>query len=729
MSVDIPKKTFATGRCGHLLSYLDPHTKCMLCRSGTCDFRHNFCKLCEKLPDKTLLALRKSTRDDLLQLRAENAHTMSPSTTDDKPGDRPFQPKCSPKARQMSLQSLIDATPAKQKKKKASATKCKKESTIVPNVVVNMDNNVVPQEVGYMNVAIPVSPVHNAKSVMDNTSPMHSTNDQDMHMGSARSTDLQPLGASAQASVSARIISCPGDRRINTIVGGRGRGAPALVSGAEFHKNMAQETLTRDVIEVAPPANIARAPALVQAPGTHYQHALNLPFTQTSGALNYYTPNVQAPVMHNINPYMRDNSGILRTSEYSDISGDEQDRVVHRDYIPGRADNMPNYRKRVYNQAIDDDVESSSSNHDMQPRPAKTRRHVKQRCPPTVGHVHKENRHPTRVSDDNVEADCDIINDNVTHRTGDGHSVNDVNDFIAKLTDCHVAERHRKRTLVKGMYDDMVEGVDYVTHDRILQASETTKTMRKHFNDVIRGADVPSRQNLEWTEAELSNMPPPGSSAKSSGLLNVNEWKFIGGNSTLHMINEPDPEGVPLASEQSGMYAEQKEQDKNLKYLEQDVNIAIAASSRTELASLAAMKLAMSYVKDEDYEDMMSELTPVLKVINNSVKKSCYHLTKQATNIRLMRRDIRLRKYKDCAKVNLRTMPIDASDILIGRKSVASSIVNEEPMMNTLMVNNQRSFHKPRPATTSYRGIPRQTRPLSLGRKPSVTLHGTNQGT
>ncbi len=43
----------------------------------------------------------------------------------------------------------------------------------------------------------------------------------------------------------------------------------------------------------------------------------------------------------------------------------------------------------------------------------------------------------------------------------------------------------------------------------------------------------------------------------------------------------------------------------------------------------------------------MCELTSLLNVVNSSVATSCVHLTIQANNLRLLRRDIRLNGYKE----------------------------------------------------------------------------------
>lgn len=81
-AVPVPSKTRVTAKCGHLISYLDPHSNCMHCRAENgdfCNYAGIFCEECAKLPDWIIPLLRNpiAIRDKVSAPQAWNKYSPS----------------------------------------------------------------------------------------------------------------------------------------------------------------------------------------------------------------------------------------------------------------------------------------------------------------------------------------------------------------------------------------------------------------------------------------------------------------------------------------------------------------------------------------------------------------------------------------------------------------------------------------------------------------------------
>ena len=55
----------------------------------------------------------------------------------------------------------------------------------------------------------------------------------------------------------------------------------------------------------------------------------------------------------------------------------------------------------------------------------------------------------------------------------------------------------------------------------------------------------------------------------------------------------------------------------------------------------------------------------------------------------MLRRDLRLKEYKESTRANLRTMPVDSEEVIIGQRGVASTLAHEEHIKEWMIEKGQ----------------------------------------
>ena len=106
------------------------------------------------------------------------------------------------------------------------------------------------------------------------------------------------------------------------------------------------------------------------------------------------------------------------------------------------------------------------------------------------------------------------------------------------------------------------------------------------------------------------------------------DTKIVKKSSAFTMFDQPE-------MDQGYIYSGNMYEDRQLRVLETDTCSAIASNNRLELATQSAINLSIASVSEEEYDiRLKEELTPLLDAINESVRKSAYHLQKQYTNLR-----------------------------------------------------------------------------------------------
>ena len=206
---------------------------------------------------------------------------------------------------------------------------------------------------------------------------------------------------------------------------------------------------------------------------------------------------------------------------------------------------------------------------------------------------------------------------------------NSTNKFIANITECEGGvQKNSGSSNIGGMFDNILGEASAETENYLLPASNTTKYMMNYFNTVLRGNTVKARKGMAWTEEELQDIPKVSATSKSEGLITKLDTKIVKRSAAFTMFDQPD-------MDKDLIYNGNKHEDKKLRDLETDTCSAIASNNRLELATQSAINLAIASVSEEEYDmRLKQELAPLLNAINESVRKSAYHLQRQYTNLR-----------------------------------------------------------------------------------------------
>ena len=177
-------------------------------------------------------------------------------------------------------------------------------------------------------------------------------------------------------------------------------------------------------------------------------------------------------------------------------------------------------------------------------------------------------------------------------------------------------QKNSESSNVGGMFDNILGESSKETEIYLLPASNTTKYMMNHFNTLLRGHTVKERKGMDWTEEELQDIPKVSETSKSTGLFTKVDSKMVKKSVAFAMFDQPDMFKDRIHSR--NMY-----EDRQLRDLETDTCSTIASNNRLELATQSAINLTIASVSEEVYDiRLKQELTPLLDVINESVRKS-----------------------------------------------------------------------------------------------------------
>ena len=715
--VPVPPKTQTRANCSHLASYLDPHSKCPDCRKTKCDYGDNRCVECQDLPDWIIPLLKsranttKNRRSYAHVLSSSEEHSVTPSTSNSAK-KRELSKATSSLARSVDIMDLIKKPLRKQRKarpkvKRACARLYLTPAELEHNKLADANNAGDTNESESTEDSGPLTGITNDSVGEDYNDNVHDLATMKCDDMMAKSRNHLPFTNNGQG-VRSTNVPCTGKKPPvddNTLTGNvqqiefipsynyqtgvhyEQSGQLAKVHTDQLHNVNNTYNGNNDVH-----SNTGYNVEQVQS-CENYGH-LNIPYTQTSGDYAQLNTAYNSNCSTTTSDYARwmeiqkwnDNhkGNQLRNPQFSDISDDPSSSTHSVDMNTTRKRKMK-HRNVYFNKKYKND---------------KARQ------------VEKLNKKLEAIQDqlDNVNANC----------SGNSHTYNDfyepeedmeikestnqqehvsfesIKQTIMELTDC-VHGSSIERPMLNSIFEDVMN-TDYTKQDVnaiMLGASKTTKLMTSYINNMVRDAKVINREGAEWTLDELNQIPLPGAKAISKGYVTRADRKFAAKPKNYELFGEPSYQSHKSAVDEADLSGSNKLWENKLCTLQEGNSLAININSTLELTTLATIKMLMSYVSDERKEEMLLDVSPLLDSLSKSINNLTFELTRNNANIKLMRRDLYLYKYKPSVRSNLRTMPLDSGTLVVGKKAVATKTVEEKPIKYELEYKSQYNSRRP----------------------------------
>ena len=132
--------------------------------------------------------------------------------------------------------------------------------------------------------------------------------------------------------------------------------------------------------------------------------------------------------------------------------------------------------------------------------------------------------------------------------------------------------------------------------------------------------------------------------------------------------------------------------DKSLDHLARDANMSTACASFTEWGLQALTKQLINTIPKDGNKEFYTEIGPIMKAVDRAVSHFSYHAHRLKTNVRLMKRDLRLKQEASKTKSELRVLPIDGPDPMedVEIRAVLRDRVSKEQQLSPVRTQSRR---------------------------------------